>query len=80
MDEEDKLKRAEMVIEMAKKLGSTFYITPRDIVSGNSKYFSFLLLHKNILSSEAQSCLYRGYIQQLQKFERKPRSEMEDPS
>ena len=37
LDEPDKKKRAKKVIENSKKLGAQTYITPDDIVSGNSK-------------------------------------------
>ena len=37
LNEEDKKKRAQKVIDNAKKLGAESYITPEDIVAGNSK-------------------------------------------
>ena len=37
LDEPDKKKRAKKVIENSKKLGAESYITPEDIVAGNSK-------------------------------------------
>ena len=37
LDESDKKKRAQKVIDNAKKLGAESYITPEDIVAGNSK-------------------------------------------
>ena len=37
LDESDKIKRAKKVIDNSKKLGAESYITPEDIVAGNSK-------------------------------------------
>ena len=37
LDEPDKIKRAKKVIENSKKLGAESFITPEDIVAGNSK-------------------------------------------
>jgi len=37
LDESDHLKRAEKVLHNAKKLGAESYITPKDVVSGNTK-------------------------------------------